>query len=132
MAIFRLFCQKPWTVGTAESYDTESSRLRKGRGLLGQAVAFGLQIQKCPVSTHRDQCGQSGMGVQGAGSTLHLPTLRYTQERQVSWQDWQAPPRPVSAFSSADIPFSHPQQPSGCTTRILPTAGKRSLQVAGL
>ena len=111
MGIFRLLCHKPFTVGTAEYYETESSRLRKGRGLLEQAVESNLQLQKYPVSTHRDQCGQSGMGVQGASSTLHLPTLGYTQERQVSWQGWQetAPahtsPHPCT-YSSADIPYS--------------------------
>ena len=54
MGIFRLLCQKPLTVGTAEYYETESSRLRKGRGLLEQAVESNLQLQKYPVSTHRD------------------------------------------------------------------------------
>lgn len=109
MAIFRLLCQKPLTVGTAESYEIESSRLMKGRGLLGQVVESGLQLQKCPVSTHRNQCGQSGMGVQGASSTLHLPSLGYTQEGQVSWQGWQEtpPPHPHPIPIPLHI-FSHP------------------------
>lgn len=107
MAIFRLLCQKPLTVQTAKSYETESSRLRKGRGLLGQAIESSLQLQKYPVSLHRDQCGQSGMGVQGASSTLHLPTLSYTQERQVSWQGWQeTAPSHTHTYPSADIPYS--------------------------
>lgn len=60
---------------------SQCSMVQEGRGLLGPATEPSLLPQKYPVSTHRDQCSQSGMGVQGTSSTLHLPTLGYTQER---------------------------------------------------
>lgn len=98
-AVFRLLCQKP-ALWEQQSPISQSPRSREGRGLLGQAAEPSLQPQKYPVSTHRDQCGQSGVGIQGASSTLHLPTLGYTQERKVSWQCWEEPL--LSAHPSAD------------------------------